>query len=490
MPKSSKRAVLLELVRRKRIRKRIRKELHARQLRVLRDPCRFIAMLCSRRAGKTELCARMIALALLDSGANEWVIYAARTASIAKDLIWIHLEGLNERFKLGWQMQAHLGLITTPTGACFRVLGVDKKKEVQKIRGYKVRLAIFDEASTYQEHLEELVKDCAEPALMDLGGRLVLSGTPGVVCEGYWFDASTGEMPKYSVHHWTVRENPLFPRDVEEALREVRENNQWTEEDATYRREYLGEWVEDASALVYKFVGERNALEELPEAFDASTWLCTLGIDFGMTDECAWVVIGSPRHSKDMFVLHAEKHSELLPDQAAALTSTLIERFRPVRIVGDGGGVGKPYIQEFNRRWAHGQGISVSLAEKVDKVGAISLLNGDLRGGGEKEGTARIRLLLPAAKELASEIKQLCWLDAAHTKENPSFPNHCADAFLYAWRSHTSYWNRPKKKELSPEERRLKEMRARAQRHAAEKRAPWHKRRAQGAPGGALPLAA
>lgn len=485
MPRHSLRAIALELVRRKRTREAIRAELHDRQQRVIRDAGRFIAMLCSRRAGKTELCARMIALALLDAGANEWVIYAARTASIARDLIWVHLEKLNEKHGLGWEMHAHLGLVRTPAGASFRVLGVDKKKEVQKIRGYKLRLAIFDEASTYQEHLEELVRECAEPGLMDLGGRLVLSGTPGVVCEGYWFEASTGEIPKFSVHAWTVRENPLFPRDPEEALREVREENEWTEEDATYRREYLGEWVEDPSALVYKFVAARNTCDELPVEFDPATWLCTLGIDFGMTDECAWVVLGSPKHSKDIFVLHAEKHSELLPDEAAAITAGLVQRFRPVRLVGDGGGLGKPYIREFNRRWAHDAGITVSLAEKVDKAGAISLLNGDMRGGGSKPDTARIRLHMPAAKELAGEIKHLPWLDRAHTKENPSFPNHCADAFLYAWRSHTSYWHRPKKAEVPEHERRLQELRARARRQQQEKRKPWH-RRAQAA----LPMAA
>lgn len=482
-PKARKRDVVLELVRRKRIRKAIKRELHSAQRRALKDKARFIAMLCSRRAGKTELCARMIALALLDSGVNEWVVFAARTASIARDLIWVHLEQLNIRHGLGWEMHENLGTIKTPTGAQFRLLGVDKRKEVQKIRGYKLRLIILDEASTYQEHLEELIRDCAEPALTDLRGRLVLSGTPGVVCEGYWFEASTGLKPKFSVHAWTVRENPLFPRDVEEMLREVREENGWSEDDPTYRREYLGEWVEDTSALVYKFVRARNTCDELPEEFDPSTWLCTLGIDFGMTDECAWVVLGTPKHSKQVFVLHAEKESELLPDEAAAKTAALVKRFKPVRLVGDGGGIGKPYVAEFNRRWAHDAGISVSLAEKIDKVGAISLLNGDLRAGEARD--ARIKLLLPAAEELAREIQHLPWLDAAHTKENPSFPNHCADAFLYAWRAHTSFWNRPKKKEPTRAEKEAAERKERAKR-AREGQKNWFK----SPRGERLPLAA
>lgn len=495
----SQRDIALELVRRKRLREAIHGELHERQLRVVAEENRFIAMLCGRRAGKTELLARLIALALIDAGHNEWVVYAARTLSIARDLIWAHLVRINESHQLGWKMYEQKGMLKTPTGARFRVLGVDKKPEIQKIRGYKLRLAIFDEASTYQEHLEEAVKDCAEPALFDLRGKLILSGTPGVVCDGYWYEASTGTKPKgakkdwkpkYAVHSWTVRENPLLGRDVEEALREVREDNGWEEDDPTYQREYMGEWVEDPSALVYKFVAKRNTCEKLPEEFDPKTWLCTLGIDFGMTDECAWCVLGSPRHSKDIYVLHVEKHSELLPDQAAAITATLIEKYRPVRIVGDGGGVGKPYVQEFNRRWAQGQGITVSLAEKVDKVGAISLLNGDLRGGGEKKGHARIKLLLPASEELAREVKHLPWLDAAHTKENPSFPNHAADAFLYAWRSHTSYWHRPKKPELTDAEKRVQEMRRRARKKQEQGRDPWFKRRRPAAEAVPLPLAA
>lgn len=491
LQKPSRRSILLELVRRKRIKKAILRELHSRQRKVAKDRSRNIALLCSRRAGKTELCARLIALALLESGHNEWVVYTARTKSIARDLIWAHLVKLNEDHRLGWVMHENTGNIKTPTGAQFLLLGVDKRAEVEKLRGYKIRLIIADEASTYQDHLQHLVT-AVEPALSDLAGRLILSGTPGVVCDGYWFSASTGAKPKnagrlwrakYKIHHWTVRQNPLFPRDVDEMLREVREDNGWDEEDATYRREYLGEWVEDTSALVYKFTRDRNTCEVLPEEFDKSTWLCTLGVDFGMTDECAWVVLGSPKHSRQVFVLHAEKHSEMLPDEAAALTAELVERFKPVRIVGDGGGLGKPYIVEFNRRWAHDAGISVSLAEKADKVGTISLLNGDLRAA---EGRPPlVKLLLPAAEELAREIQHLPWLDAAHTKENPSFPNHCADAFLYAWRSHSSYWNRPKKKEPTRAEIELAARRERARR-AREGKREWHK----GPRADVLPLAA
>jgi len=48
---------------------------------------RSIALSCSRRAGKTQLLARMIALALIVSGNNEWVVFTARTLGIAKNIM-------------------------------------------------------------------------------------------------------------------------------------------------------------------------------------------------------------------------------------------------------------------------------------------------------------------------------------------------------------------------------------------------------------------
>lgn len=452
-------------------------ELHQKQRDVARDTARYIALLCGRRSGKTELMARMIAVALIHCGFNEWVLYACRTQAIAKDLMWGHLEAINERYQLGWRMTEQTGMIRTPNGGRFRLFGVDDRKAREKVRGYKARRAFLDEASTYQDELEKLIQDCLSPALTDLGGGLVLAGTPGSVCVGYWFRASTGEIPAYSCHHWTVRQNPKFPRDVEEMLAEERANFAWTEESPSYRREWLAEWVDDESALVYMFVRERNAVDAPEVAFDPKTWLTTLGVDFGMTDHCGWVVLGSPPGSRSIYVLWAEKHTGLLPNEAAKLTADLYGQFQCARIYADGGGLGKPYVEEFNRRWADSLGVRMTPADKADKVGTISLLNGDLR--------SKALLVLPDAEAYAGEVQFLPWLDERRTKEHPGFANHLADAGLYAWKGHKSYWQKPPPPDKPKDERPpvLRAIVHAAQQHKRNqkrprKAAPWGIRRA------------
>ena len=174
---ADRRAARLVLARRKRLIQAIARELHPRQRAVVRDASRYIALLCGRRAGKTELVARLIAIAIISSGDNEWVVFGARTQAIAKDLIWAHLVRINDEYGLGWKMSEHTGSLRAQNGARFRVFGVDDRVAIDKVRGYKIRLACFDEASTYDDLIPGLIQSLS-PALTDLSGRLVLEWRP------------------------------------------------------------------------------------------------------------------------------------------------------------------------------------------------------------------------------------------------------------------------------------------------------------------------
>jgi hypothetical protein len=155
-----------------------------------------------------------------------------------------------------------------------------------------------------------------------------------------------------------------------------------------------------------------------------------MGLDFGMTDSSAWVVLGSPPGSHDIYVLHARKEWEMLPDEVAAVTAELIGIYGPDKVVGDASG--KAYIAEWNRRHGHDHGVFIQNADKTDKVGSIALFNGDMRG------TSPIRFL-PAAQAYAYECQRLPWKDSKREKEHPGFDNHTTDAGLYAWKAHRAY---------------------------------------------------
>ena len=409
------------------------RECHEKQRAFLEDTSQYKAALCGRRSGKTEGDAREIALDLERSSRDEWVAYAARTRGLAKDLIWARLVDINQRHQLGWNMREHEGLIQTSRGAAFRIFGFDKIPEIEKLRGYKLRRFIADEPATYDLQLKKLITSSVGPALADLRGGLTINGTPGFVCVGYWYEASTGRLPRYSQHKWTVLDNTKFPRDPRQMLAEEMRENGWTEESEAYRREWMAEWFNDPEQTVYKYVESRNR-RAVPRP--ESDWLITLGIDFGLRNQCAWTVLGSPPHSREIYTLRSFKVSDLIPDDAADVTAELVGRFDPTTIVGDTGGLGAPYAETYNRRFGARTNHYIKAADKLGKLGHIRNLNGDLR-------KPRLFISETDCDDLIAEIQSLPWANERRDKEHPDYDNHCADSWLYSHTCHTSYFHEP-----------------------------------------------
>lgn len=388
-------------------------------------------MCCSRRAGKTQVVARLIAISLLSSGRNEWTLFAAGTLGIAKNLIWAELVAINDRHKLQWKMVELEGAITTPTGARFRCIGVDDRKQIEKLRGPKYRLIVLDEASTYQDKLKRLINDAVRPALMDLRGSLIIAGTPGYVCAGDWFEIATGKR-HYRVFSWTLRENPHMP-DPEAELAAIRAENKWTENEPTYRREYLGLWINDADSLVFGgYVPDRNKVQAPP--FDPNRWVCTVGVDFGTKkDPSAIVVIGTPKgEEKDRtYALFAKRYPGLLPDEMAVELRDIVTTFQPTAAVGDSGGLGAPYVEEWNRRHAVDAGITVEAAAKTDSLASYELMDSAFR--------SEHLFITEGAQELEDEVLYLPWYDSHRRKVHPQYANHCSDGCRYAYKKHAGY---------------------------------------------------
>lgn len=422
-----------------------RADLFAAQQEVFDSSARFKSVTTSRRGGKTVLLTGLAGDALARCAHDECVVYLAKTRQIAKDLIWGKLKGFQRRYQMPWEFREQELRIDTPTGGFLLIrgaIGADPDEELDKLRGLKLRRALADEPATYAPYLGRVLADAIEPALGDLRGDVIVSGTPGEVCAGPWYEISTGVRKKWRCHRWTVRDNSFF-RDADSYLREALEENGWDEENARYRREYLGEWVVDDSATVYRYVRERNTVTTVP-GYDRSTWVHTVAVDFGMVDESAWVVLASHPHSQDIYVVAAFKRANLLPEQAAEITRGLVERYNPYVLVGDAGGLGKPYVEAYNRRF--NTSLQMLAAEKTEKRAFIELLNGDLR-------TSRLRILISACQELCSEIEILPWEDPAlRLREHPAYANHACDALLYGWRHHHAYLHRAPPPRAVPDE--------------------------------------
>ena len=421
------RQAAIELLRRDAWVRAIRDDLFDKQLAVYDDPAQFKANHAGRRGGKSTEIPSSSAEDTLDAGFNEVVIIGAETQKKARALHWANIQSIAVKHKLPLTPNIQEGSWSTPWGSKLIMWGLADQGAIELLRGFKLKAARFDEVQTYASMLPRLISSVIEPALGDTGGKCTLYGTPSETRSGPWADICLGVTPGWSVHHWDVRDNKKFPRDAMSMLQQVLLRNKWTWDHPIFQREWLGEFVNDIGQLVYKFDAKRNTAEALPCRLEDG--FCTIGIDYGTKkDSCAWVVLWSPNGSREIYVVEARKEYGMLPDDAAVITKDFMDRWRPRRTVGDGGGLGAPYVEAFNRRYSHLSDTYVRPAAKLGRLGQIAIVNGELSSG-------RIKLL-PGADDLKHEIQVLPWKDEKRLEEKEGFDNHAADAFRYAVNTH------------------------------------------------------
>ncbi len=184
-----------------------------------------------------------------------------------------------------------------------------------------------------------------------------------------------------------------------------------------------GRWLRDSSGLVFLWDGDRNGIDIAP-AHERRV----LGIDFGYTDSTAFAVMAWPKHSRTVTVVESFKRPGLIPSACAEEVTRLDAQYKFDRIVGDIGGLGKGYAEEMRQRF----GIPIEPAEKQNKLGYISLLNGALARG-------ELLVVKPRNQELIRELEELPW-NEERTKAEEGFEDHLCDAMLYGWRA-AAAWN-------------------------------------------------
>lgn len=192
-----------------------------------------------------------------------------------------------------------------------------------------------------------------------------------------------------------------------------------------------GNWnARDTSTRVYRYDSAINDCD-LPADYDRERWAHVVAVDFGLVNDCAWAVLAAHPHRREAYVLETFKRPDLLPEQAAEITGELAERYRPDAVVGDAGGLGKPYVVAHNSRFP---GHPMRAADKTEKRAHIKIFNGELQAG-------RVRFVRGACVSWVTEAQSLPWADEHHEKEHKAYPNHCTDAVLYGHRALNSYLN-------------------------------------------------
>lgn len=442
--------------------------LTSRQARVAATRAPFVACHPGRRAGKTWAIPRLALLACTRAPGGD-IVLGAETKLKAKTLFW---GGLLQFVKgrSGWTVNAAEGWVQSPWGPTIRLWGIKDDGAVALLRGLSLLEAHFDEVASYAQRLRVLIDDVVEPMLGEWrhypgGGRCFLWGTPSYTRIGAWYEICSGERG-WDVHHWTVLENEHYP-DPGGYLAGVRDRHGWTEEEPTYRREYLGEFVDDAGRLVVAY--SRDVLvDAMPVDYDPLRWEHTLAVDFGVEHQTAWALIASDpaARSPQLYLVHVQGHTGLLLDDASAITHDYVDRYRVVQLLGDAHGLGKPYVEAWNR--IELAPIKMEPAKKEDKRGWIEVLNDDLR-------TGRLRVVEHDCGGWIDEVSSLPW-DDRRLEPAPGYPDDCMHAALYAYRHHRAYL----RLDRTPPEERVSTQTAIERRLDAEalreRDRPWHDR--------------
>lgn len=396
------------------------------------DGPRFRAACCSRRAGKTVGIAAD-ALETLQNESDVLVLYITVTKQAARDIIWADIIKIIEDKQLPFKVDnTRLSVTNIENRSKFIIEGAKDRSEIEKHRGKKLRKCYIDEAQSFRTYIEDLVNDVITPALRDHKGELYITGTPGPVKAGYFYNVTHNDL--WHNVGWTAFDNPHMhnppDKDLDETLTEERLMKGISEQDPGYRRETYGIWIEDLDSLVFKFNNSTNTYKTLPQLSEENVKLnyeYIFGVDIGYNDSDAIAVLAYNYEEKRVFLVDEYVKAKQDITSLVKEIKRLQDHYKPVKMVLDAGALGKKIQEEILVR----HGLNLEAAEKSRKVEFIELLNDDLRTGKFKafEGSIFQDDCMLVQWDKESKIR-----NPERPKISDTYHSDICDAVLYAWR--------------------------------------------------------
>jgi hypothetical protein len=511
---SARREQVLALRRAKRLRDRaaddLTREWFPQQAAAFNDQARLRAFICGRRAGKTRGGCRYYVRQARKTREGRF-LYLNSTWSEAERLAWHGnrddgMAALVKRHKIPAKLDvSDLSITFLESGATVYLRGADKERELEKALGGAYHEVWWDEAQKIPPKLEARISEVMMPALLDFGGRFTLTGTPVRQMSGLFYNVTRPEMhrrrPGWSVHHWTLLDNPFFGRAVasprhtgfdvldkmgkviatfpewepaQAAALEERRRSGLLELQTLFggpdvapfdspimMREGGGLWVKEDSNFVYAvnkmptkgpdsilyaphrvrpqdgFPDLLASLIDLPG--DWRDYMFALGADLGYSPDPFAIVLWAwhPNRPQLYEVISFEATGLRYEKQAE-----ILHNIRSVVSVGvpvaDAGGGGKPAVAGWSEDWIARYGIPLLEADKAHKHTFIELMNADILRGWVKYRDG---------SPLWRTATELQWATivtgAGRLVEDPTMANHCTDAGLYAHRHSFNFRYRP-----------------------------------------------
>lgn len=345
------------------------------QCRFTEDESRYIVAQCSRRAGKSNgLAIRFFKT--LAKHPNSQCIYLSLTRESAIAIMWPVLIELNDKYDLGCTFTESKLTMTYPNGAKLRLIGADQKNFVKRLKGIKSPGIAIDEAQDFGAHLQSLVDDVLTPMMTDYKDSwLAVTGTPGPVPQGYFFEITQEKKYGYSFHEWTLLDNPYLP-EPQKFIDEMIQKRGWTETQPSLLREWRNKWILDREALWIKYFPEVDHYTSLP-SIAPYKWTYVMGIDLGFRDADAIAILGWSDKDPNTYLVEEVITKKQGLTELVHQIKDLQTRYEVSKMVIDEGGLGKKLAEEMRRQ----HGIPVGPADKLRKQENVEFLNDSLRLG-------------------------------------------------------------------------------------------------------------
>ncbi len=444
------------------------------------DESKRIVITSPRRVGKTtDLLA-----ALVEEGTKQpesTLAYIALTIKGAKVRLWRPAASLSARLNLGLKLNTYENTITLPNGSVIMVRGAKTLSDVEALRGPGYAGVVIDEAQSIEDPiLYAMFKDAVEPAVLDTDGWVILAGTPKRMQSGLFYSIGgpqavqirrdvdgvlrsvaipwkertdpkwAGVVGEWSLHRWSMKDAAI-PGLWERALA-MKARKGWADDNPTWRREYLGEWVGGDASTVYRYDQYVNSWKPGPKSpsnpFGLSgdhAWRYVCGMDLGLEDPFALQIAAYAPTCPVVYHVYEFFQAGMEIDDMAR------EYYRAKAIVGDFDGVCGDTQGPTGRKIADAliaqHGIPLDQAKKREKFDYIELINSDLH---EK------RMFILSGSQLEQEMTVL-ERDITGKKVARNQHDHCSDAWLYTWRDvyHRYAQERPTIASVSEVERAL-----------------------------------
>jgi hypothetical protein len=403
------------------------------------DTSRYIAAQCSRRAGKTNGLAIRF-LKAMEKHPKSQSVYLSLTLESARDIMWPVLHELNDKHDLGCTFLDSKLTMTYPNGATLKLFGADMKNFIKRLKGRKFPAVAVDEAQDFGSHLESLVDDVLTPSISDYSdGWIALTGTPGPVPQGYFFEVTQERKYGFSLHQWTVLDNPYMPEPAK-FIEDLKKKREWDDNHPTLLREWKNKWVLDPQSLWIQYKADVDHYDALP-VITPSKFTYVLGIDLGFRDADALAVVAWSDKEPNTYLVEEVVTPKQGLTGLVKQINELRNKYDFVKMVIDEGGLGKKIAEEIRVQHV----IPVQPAEKALKQQNVEFLNDALRLG-------RFKAHKDSRFAQDSYLIQIDWdkstADRIVVKKDPH--SDIIDAVLYAFRESPAFTYREPPKKPAP----------------------------------------